>query len=417
MLQNLFFATLNQEMTERGFRKDGGFQGKNDSFNVKNLYRYKNLFKSEDAAVQLFKDIPFLNGGLFECLDEGKIGIDGFSDAPARQAKVPNFLFFKNTPLSIGDLNDDYGTKGKKYDVRGIIPILNAYKFTIAENTPLEEEVALDPELLGRIFENLLASYNPETKTSARKQTGSFYTPREIVNYMVDESLIAYLKNALLENHAGTVQLGQQQVAMFGELPNKKGQFALETQPNASNWQGQEAELDNKLRLLFGNSDGQPFGQETDIQKLIAALDACKILDPACGSGAFPMGILHRMVHLLHKLDPNNVRWKQRQLDNLSHIEDAIVREDAKEAIEKAFDKNAGTRARVLPAWAFPQHRGRGQHHDLLRVGRRRHGRFRFLHRRSAWHEPLRDLRHAREGRARKQSAHVQSQRRGHDRV
>ena len=59
------------------------------------------------------------------------------------------------------------------------------------------EDVALDPELLGKVFENLLASYNPETKTTARKQTGSFYTPREIVNYMVDESLIAYLKNAM----------------------------------------------------------------------------------------------------------------------------------------------------------------------------------------------------------------------------
>src|SRR5258705_4537307 len=74
---------------------------------------------------------------------------------------------------------------------------LDRYKFTIAENTPIEEEVALDPELLGKVFENLLASYNPETGATARKQTGSFYTPREIVNYMVDESLIAYWENQL----------------------------------------------------------------------------------------------------------------------------------------------------------------------------------------------------------------------------
>ena len=78
---------------------------------------------------------------------------------------------------------------------------MNAYKFTITENTPIEEDVALDPELLGKVFENLLASYNPETKTTARKQTGSFYTPREIVNYMVDESLIAYLKNKVQDWH------------------------------------------------------------------------------------------------------------------------------------------------------------------------------------------------------------------------
>ena len=66
---------------------------------------------------------------------------------------------------------------------------LNAYKFTIEENTPIEEDIALDPELLGKVFENLLAYYVPETGATARKQTGSFYTPREIVNYMVDESL------------------------------------------------------------------------------------------------------------------------------------------------------------------------------------------------------------------------------------
>jgi Type I restriction-modification system methyltransferase subunit len=97
-------------------------------------------------------------------------------------------------------LSADYGIKdkgAKEAAVKGLINILKSYKFTIAENTPIEEDVALDPELLGKVFENLLASYNPETKTTARKQTGSFYTPREIVNYMVDESLIAHLKNAV----------------------------------------------------------------------------------------------------------------------------------------------------------------------------------------------------------------------------
>jgi len=58
----------------------------------------------------------------------------------------------------------------------GLISILNRYKFTIVENTPIDQEIALDPELLGKVFENLLASYNPETEQTARKQTGSFYT-------------------------------------------------------------------------------------------------------------------------------------------------------------------------------------------------------------------------------------------------
>ena len=108
---------------------------------------------------------------------------------------VPNELFFSE-PQAV-NLNAVYDTKNSRYTVRGLIHILNRYKFTIAENTPIEEEVALDPELLGQVFENLLAAYNPETGMTARKQTGSFYTPREIVNYMVDESLIAHLKNAL----------------------------------------------------------------------------------------------------------------------------------------------------------------------------------------------------------------------------
>src|SRR5207249_9193186 len=92
----------------------------------------------------------------------------------------------------------DYGdAKFKRAKVRGLIHTFDHYKFTITENTPIEEEIALDPELSGKVFENLLAAYNPETGATARKQTGSFFTPREIVNYMVDEALIAYLRTKL----------------------------------------------------------------------------------------------------------------------------------------------------------------------------------------------------------------------------
>ncbi len=111
---------------------------------------------------------------------EEKIYIDGFSERKDNVLQVSDKLFFCE-PREV-DLNAVYDTKNKKYEVRGLIRILDNYKFTIAENTPIEEEIALDPELLGKVFENLLASYNPETKTTARKQTGSFYTPREIVN-------------------------------------------------------------------------------------------------------------------------------------------------------------------------------------------------------------------------------------------
>ena len=71
----------------------------------------------------------------------------------------------------------------------GLFPLFRHYKFTVEENTPLDREVALDPELLGRVFENLLASYNPETRETARKASGSYYTPRQVVDYMVQEVL------------------------------------------------------------------------------------------------------------------------------------------------------------------------------------------------------------------------------------
>ena len=127
--------------------------------------------------------------------------IDGFSRRPDSQPAVPDFLFFGSEREE--DLSTDYGDrKFKKVRVRGLIHTLNRYRFTIEENTPIEQEVALDPELSGKVFENLLAAYNPETGATARKQTGSFYTPREIVDYMVDETLIAFLKGSFSTENA-----------------------------------------------------------------------------------------------------------------------------------------------------------------------------------------------------------------------
>ena len=333
VLQNLFFATLNQEMNTpekpniRKFRGEG-----RQHYNITSLYRYKRYFRDPDAALRLFETIPFLNGGLFECLDKpdpvpvgassssrpnGKtLRIDGFSDREDNPLHVPNELFFSE-PQAV-NLNAVYDTKNRRYTVRGLIHILNRYKFTIAENTPIEEEVALDPELLGQVFENLLAAYNPETGTTARKQTGSFYTPREIVNYMVDESLIAHLKNA---------------------LPGRSDlRIATET----------------KLRpLLAYNDEPHPF-TDAETEQLINAIDTLKILDPACGSGAFPMGILHKLVFLLRKLDPRNAQWRQRQIDRVQgaitaseKIDDSVFRESAINELEgeiasinEAFERN-----------------------------------------------------------------------------
>ncbi|WP_303920882.1 TaqI-like C-terminal specificity domain-containing protein [Draconibacterium sediminis] len=330
ILQNLFFATLNQEMGKREFRKP------KVHMNVTNLMRYKTYFKNggDKVFLELMNSVPFMNGGLFECLDKphpeikGKRGgdiiiyEDGFSDRDDNIIEVPDFLFF-DVDEEV-DISEDIGSKNKIYKqakTRGLLEILKSYKFTITENTPIEEDVALDPELLGKVFENLLASYNPETKTTARKQTGSFYTPREIVNHMVDECLIAYLKNTIKD------------------------------------WNGiDEKELDKDLHTLVAFDNPQnPFKDDLELQNhIIKALDNCKILDPACGSGAFPMGILQKMVHILHKVDSNNTEWKHRQLlrvdsaiQNLEELDDVEFRQKSinelfkqKEDIEQAFQSN-----------------------------------------------------------------------------
>lgn len=203
ILQNLFFATLNTKQDERRFTsKKKGYKGFSQDFGNHNVYRYEELFKnSEEVIEKYFMPIPFLNGGLFECLDyktktrDERKYIDGFTSTKSQQPSVPNFLFF-NEDKAI-DLNKDYGTTNKKYNVRGLINTLSLYNFTIDESDPNDADVALDPELLGKVFENLLASYNPETAKTARKSTGSYYTPRPIVDYMVDESLKEYFKTHL----------------------------------------------------------------------------------------------------------------------------------------------------------------------------------------------------------------------------
>lgn len=210
ILQNLFFATLNQKMGERRFANDDGFMANRKEYGVKTLFRYKDKFLiSEEEVLNLFKEIPFLNGGLFDCLDKedetGKVVyIDGFSRNPKKQTVIPDYLFFQQEETKV-DLSK-YGL-GLNKSVRGLIEILKSYNFTTDEATPIDQEIALDPELLGKVFENLLASYNPETATTARKATGSYYTPREIVDYMVDESLKEYFKAQMPEIEEDRIEL------------------------------------------------------------------------------------------------------------------------------------------------------------------------------------------------------------------
>ena len=293
ILQNLFFATLNRPIGQR--KPIDKRKTKNPEYGDPLVYRYEDLYIKPENILKYFEDIPFLNGGLFDCLDQRRdadnpveIRLDGFSTKKEKQPIIPDKLFFGE--YNNIDLSTDYDDKKKnRLTVFGLIDILQQYKFTIEENTPVEEEVALDPELLGKVFENLLASYNPETQTTARKQTGSFYTPREIVNYMVDESLIAYLKNH------------------------------VDDEP--------------RLRKLFSYEECDcevPFNKaETEI--LLKAIDSCKILDPACGSGAFPMGVLQKMIHILHKLDRDNSQWFEMVISNFP----AYMQPEVRKKLEK----------------------------------------------------------------------------------
>ena len=276
ILQNLFFATLNQEQDKRAFIQPS-FQGKGESYGVKTLYRdnkRQSWFtfpedKKEEEVLKIFSSIPYLNGGLFECLDKFDLNADGkyrpityydgFSthDTLSENKKnfkyrafIPNELFFLDKPTKVT-------VETGEVQVIGLIELFKQYNFTVEENTTTDAEVSLDPELLGRVFENLLADYNPDTQQSARKSTGSYYTPREIVDYMVDESLKAYLT---------------------GECQNNKEEVAS----------------------LF--ADGQ-VSSSSVAEKIDNDLRSVKVLDPACGSGAFPMGILLRITELIGHLE------------------------------------------------------------------------------------------------------------------
>ncbi|MCI0501909.1 MAG: hypothetical protein L0Y61_09245, partial [Epsilonproteobacteria bacterium] len=208
-LEPLFFEQLNTQKSER-----------------------KNEFKNDS--------IPFLNGGLFEPLHLDYYEWSGFSSKYINMLKIDDRFFTE------------------------LYEHLNQYNFTIDENSIEDSELSIDPEMLGRIFENLLAEINPETSQNARKSTGSYYTPREIVEYMVSSSLLEYLKT--------------------------------------------KTSIDEKIlkTIIFKNQEPS---HDYDKAKVLSAIFELKILDPACGSGAFPMGLLQKIVKILNLIDEDASIW------------------------------------------------------------------------------------------------------------
>ena len=210
MLEPIFFELLNKKSEKR----EGRF-----------------------ATDKYFKNIPYLNGGLFSDHNDDHYKLDKINECgQLGLVKVPNEWLVQ------------------------LLEILEQYNFTVDENTSYDIELSIDPEMLGRIFENLLAEINPETGESARKSTGSFYTPREIVDYMVDSSLQEYLKE--------------------------------KTQINT-----------DRLNNLISYTKESPGLTANECKVIVAALYNLTVLDPACGSGAFPIGMLQKIVFVLQEVD------------------------------------------------------------------------------------------------------------------
>ncbi len=283
VLQNLFFATLNTEIRQREFSKVTV-----KTHRIFSRYRYRDEIANPEQLLKLFEKTPFINGGLFDCLDteeslrDGGYRIDYFSDNVLRKGteeygklSIPNRLFFDNG---------------------GLITLFNRYKFTVEENTPAEQEVALDPELLGKVFENLLAAYNPETRESARKQTGSYYTPRAVVDYMVDEALVASIVQKISPDD------------------------------------GDRQWWEERLHYLLDYNDAGDLFLPEEADRVIRAIAELKVLDPAVGSGAFPMSVLHKLTLALRRLDVDNLLWRALQEEiHGGQASDAFRKQDEEE--------------------------------------------------------------------------------------
>ena len=246
LLSKLYFKTLNAEVT--------------DSARIETI----------TALDELYKNIPYLNGGLFDWHSE-------------------DVLF------EILDLNAW---------LIEFVKVLESFDFTVDESSSQYQHVAIDPEMLGRIFENLLASQNPDTEKMAnqRKAFGAFYTPREIVDYMVNESLKAYVETRLSPQLAEPDnKVNEPDVAIKGTLFQD---IIAEPQP-AKYYKAEIAEIGRKRERLKIKIDKlfapdcfeNPFDKDETF-KLRKSLSEISVLDPACGSGAFPMGVMLRLMEL-----------------------------------------------------------------------------------------------------------------------
>lgn len=204
--------------------------------------------------------MPFLNGGLFEPMN-GYLW-------ETTDIIIPDELFSNNHTTKEGDKGD------------GILDVFDRYNFTVNENEPLEKEVAVDPEMLGKVFENLL-------DIKDRKSKGAFYTPREIVHYMCQESLINYLQTETNN------EISRNDLELFirkGDRIIENDKTALERQEERIKKYGSDRYKDSTYSLLL------PTSVQTRAERLDELLQNIKVVDPAVGSGAFPLGMINEIV-------------------------------------------------------------------------------------------------------------------------
>ena len=209
------------------------------------FYEALAIERTDDFYSRFNCKIPFLNGGLFDPINN--------YDWIHTDILLSNELFSNNTKTKEGDI----GT--------GILDIFDRYNFTVKEDEPLEKEVAVDPEMLGKVFENLL-------EVKDRKSKGTYYTPREIVHYMCQQSLINYLKTETKIEEEKIERIVKQDVLL--------------TKDEYLKWKKEKQKPKNKALALW----------EGEWEVLDKALENIRIVDPACGSGAFLVGMLQEII-------------------------------------------------------------------------------------------------------------------------
>ena len=254
------------------------------------FYEALRLERPKDYYAQFNCRIPFLNGGLFDPLND--------YDWQDTDIDIPNEIFSNSHNTKEGDTGD------------GILDVFDRYNFTVKEDEPLEKEVAIDPEMLGKVFENLL-------EVKDRKSKGTYYTPREIVHYMCQQSLINYLYTEVNSNQRSRTKEEKIQMKLLGKPEPVQQNLIIEKGLNIISKEDLEKlikygdttiENDNHVVTNGEETKTYSFKLPENIYKnaeiIDKALKNIRVCDPAIGSGAFPVGMMNEIIRARNALTP-----------------------------------------------------------------------------------------------------------------